>query len=72
MLEAAHLSAAYGPVRALDDVSLTVGQGEVMAVLGANGAGKSTLLRTLVGLMPGAGGSIRFLGEDIRPQKAAE
>ena len=72
MLEAAHLSAAYGPVRALDDVSLTVGQGEVMAVLGANGAGKSTLLRTLLGLMPGAGGSIRFLGEDITKLSAPE
>jgi branched-chain amino acid transport system ATP-binding protein len=65
MLEAAGLTAAYGPVRALDDVSLTVAQGEVAAVLGANGAGKSTLLRTLLGLMPGAGGRVRFCGEDI-------
>ena len=65
MLEATGLAAAYGPVRALDGVSLTVAQGEVAAVLGANGAGKSTLLRTLLGLMPGAGGTVRFCGEDI-------
>ncbi|RVT99408.1 ABC transporter ATP-binding protein [Rhodovarius crocodyli] len=65
MLEATGLAAAYGPVKALDGVSLTVAQGEVAAVLGANGAGKSTLLRTLLGLMPGAGGTVRFCGEDI-------
>lgn len=72
MLEAAALSASYGPIRALDDVSLRVGEGEVMAVLGANGAGKTTLLRTLLGLMPSSTGSVRFAGEDISRLSPAE
>ncbi len=72
MLEASGLSAAYGPVKALAEVSLAVGEGDVMAVLGANGAGKTTLLRTLLGLLPAQSGTIRFLGEDITRLKPAE
>ncbi len=72
MLEAVALSASYGPIRALDEVSLRVGEGEVMAVIGANGAGKTTLLRTLLGLMPSSSGSLRFAGEDISRLSPAE
>lgn len=52
MLEIKGLSAWYGMHKALDGVSLNVGKGEVVSVLGANGAGKSTLLRSISGLMP--------------------
>jgi branched-chain amino acid transport system ATP-binding protein len=72
MLEASDLSAAYGPVRALTEVSLRMDEGDVMAVLGANGAGKTTLLRTLLGLLPAQAGRIRFEGEDITRMKPAE
>jgi branched-chain amino acid transport system ATP-binding protein len=72
VLEADALSASYGSIRALDEVSLSVGEGDVMAVLGANGAGKTTLLRTLLGLMSSSTGSVRFLGEDIARLSPAE
>lgn len=52
MLEISGLSAWYGMHKALDDVTLHVGSGEVVSVLGANGAGKSTLLKAVSGLIP--------------------
>ncbi len=64
-LEVDGLSAAYGPVRALDGVSLSVHRGEVVAVLGANGAGKTSLLRTISGLVPASAGRVLLGGEDI-------
>lgn len=66
MLEIVELNAKYGGATALRDVSLTVPQGGVVAILGSNGAGKSTLLNTVIGsrLMK-ATGSIRFQGEEI-------
>ena len=60
MLEVSGLSASYGAVRALDDVTFTAPQGEVTAVLGANGAGKTTLLRTVSGLVRADSGRVRF------------
>ncbi len=51
MLEIARLGVAYGKHRALSDVALTIGRGEIVAILGANGAGKSTLLKALAGLV---------------------
>jgi branched-chain amino acid transport system ATP-binding protein len=54
------LTAAYGPVTALDEVSLAAGPGRITAVLGANGAGKSTLLRTVSGLVKPISGSVRL------------
>jgi branched-chain amino acid transport system ATP-binding protein len=65
MLEVKGLSASYGPVRALDDVSLTVPEGRITAVLGANGAGKTTLLRTVSGLVRPVSGSVLFDGTEI-------
>jgi len=53
---------ALGGRLILKDVSLTIGDGEFIAVLGPNGAGKSTLMRALLGLVPISGGSIRVLG----------
>ncbi len=68
MLVVEGLSVSYGPVRALQDVSLTVPPGQVTAVIGANGAGKSTLLRTLSGLVRPESGRVTFNGQDITGQ----
>ena len=59
------LSVRYASVQALFDVSLSVPEGSVVAVLGANGAGKSTLARAVSGLVPSFQGTITFDGEDI-------
>lgn len=55
----------YGPVTAVDRVSLEVGSGEIVALLGASGSGKSSLLRAIAGLEPLVGGAITWDGEDI-------
>jgi branched-chain amino acid transport system ATP-binding protein len=65
LLEVAGLHAAYGPIRALSGVDLTVGEGEIVALIGANGAGKSTLLMTICGNPPAAAGRVIFAGRDI-------
>jgi len=65
MLELEDLSVYYGNIRALDGVSIRVGQGELVAIIGSNGAGKSTTLRTISGLLRARQGSIRYEGTDI-------
>jgi branched-chain amino acid transport system ATP-binding protein len=65
LLEVEELTVAYGAVRALSGVSLTVAEGSITAVLGANGAGKTTLLRTVSGLLRPQSGRIRLDGRDI-------
>jgi len=55
----------YGKIRILRDVSLAVGEGEVVALLGLNGAGKTTTLRTILGLTPARAGTVRFAGRDV-------
>jgi branched-chain amino acid transport system ATP-binding protein len=64
-LEVADLSVAYGQRRALESVSLTVGPGEIVTLLGANGSGKSTTLRAISGLVRPAAGGIRYGGRDL-------
>jgi branched-chain amino acid transport system ATP-binding protein len=66
MLEVAALSTSYGAIHALSDVTLTVPQGTITAVLGANGAGKTTLLRTITGLVKARTGQVTFDGADLR------
>ncbi|OLC12922.1 MAG: branched-chain amino acid ABC transporter ATP-binding protein [Candidatus Rokubacteria bacterium 13_1_40CM_69_27] len=66
MLEIRDLVAAYGDVRALSGVTLSVGSGEIVALLGPNGAGKSTLLKSIAGLLRPRAGAIRWEGEDLR------
>jgi branched-chain amino acid transport system ATP-binding protein len=65
MLEVKALASRYGRIPALSGVSLHVGAGELVAIVGANGAGKTTLLRTISGVQPAAGGSIAFEGQDL-------
>ena len=65
MLEVVDLSVSYGQRRALDGVSLTVAEGEIVALLGANGSGKSTALRTISGLVRARRGRILYRGQDI-------
>ena len=65
MLEVADLHASYSGIQALRGISLRVSKGEMVALIGPNGAGKSTLLNCISGIVPVAGGSIRFEGEDI-------
>jgi branched-chain amino acid transport system ATP-binding protein len=72
MLRIDNLSVSYGRVRALQDVSLSVGEGEIVAVLGANGAGKSTLLRTIAGAVGPASGSVAFAGEVVTGKSVRE
>ncbi|HYF86078.1 ABC transporter ATP-binding protein [Azospirillum sp.] len=66
LLSVRGLTAGYGGATALDGVSLSVGAGETVALLGANGAGKSTLLKALLGLVP-ARGELSFDGADLAP-----
>ncbi len=65
MLDVKTLNVYYGKIHALKDVSFSVNEGEVVALIGANGAGKSTTLKTLSGLLRSRTGSITFCGEDI-------
>jgi branched-chain amino acid transport system ATP-binding protein len=58
MLEARSISVSYNRHRAIEDASLSVGEGEIVVVLGANGAGKSTLLKAIAGLVPTAPGAM--------------
>ena len=65
MLTIEELTTDYGPIRAVDRVSLEVPEGSITAVLGANGAGKTTLLRTITGLVPASGGKVTLDGKRI-------
>jgi ABC-2 type transport system ATP-binding protein len=65
-IEVQKVSRAFGAIRALDDITLEVDQGEIFGLLGPNGSGKSTLLRILSLLIPPSSGSISLLGEAIR------
>jgi branched-chain amino acid transport system ATP-binding protein len=65
MLEVRSLNAFYGKAQMLFDVSLEVGRGEVVALMGRNGAGKSTTIKSIMGLLQSKRGQVRFLDEDI-------
>jgi branched-chain amino acid transport system ATP-binding protein len=65
LLEVDRLVARYGRITALEDVSLTVEEGEIVTLIGANGAGKTTTLRAISGLVRPASGTIRFAGRDV-------
>ena len=65
MLQVEHLDVFHGDAQALDDVSLEVGEGEIVAIVGANGAGKTSLIRTIAGMHRPARGRIEFRSTDI-------
>ena len=65
LLELSDVQVAYGGIRALKGISITVNRGEIVAMIGANGAGKTTTLKSIVRLLPLAAGSIRFAGRDL-------
>ena len=71
LLEIEGLNSHYGRIHALKSASLTVREGELVALVGANGAGKTTLLRTLSGVHPASSGRITFDGCDITRMKAS-
>jgi branched-chain amino acid transport system ATP-binding protein len=66
MLEISGLSTFYGGIQALKGISLHIGQGEIISLIGANGAGKSTTLMTICGVVPPASGDILFMGKSIK------
>ncbi len=70
VLEMRHVSAAYGPFRALFDVSLSVGEGETVALLGRNGAGKTTVARVASGLVAPTEGEVMVDGNDFTGVRA--
>ncbi|MBI1746085.1 MAG: ATP-binding cassette domain-containing protein [Acidobacteria bacterium] len=65
MIEVAHLTKSYGAVKAVDDLTFRVEQGEIMGFLGPNGAGKTTTMRMLTGYMPPTAGSATVAGYDV-------
>jgi len=71
ILQLLNVESAYGPIRAIRGVSLQVGRGRIVTVLGSNGAGKSTILKTISGIIDPRKGSIAFKGEDITARDPA-
>ncbi len=65
MLEIENVSAAYGMIQILWDVSFKIKEKEIVSIIGPNGAGKTTLVKTVMGLLPAKSGTIRFKGENI-------
>jgi branched-chain amino acid transport system ATP-binding protein len=72
LLDVKDIHAYYGAIHALKGVSLTVGDGEIVTLLGANGAGKSTTLKTISGLLRPRKGSIHFAGDDLTKRNATQ
>jgi branched-chain amino acid transport system ATP-binding protein len=75
MLEITNVSAFYGDLQALWDISLAVGEGELVALIGPNGAGKTTTLRVITGLLRSPTGSLRFQEkplERVQPHRIVE
>ena len=72
MLEVRDLSVAYGGLRALERVTLSVAEGRFVTLVGPNGAGKSTLFKTISGVVAPASGSISFAGESLLSRRASD
>lgn len=72
LLEVNDLHVYYGAIHALQGISFTVNEGEIVTLIGANGAGKSTTLRTISGLLSPRRGTVRFRGRDITSTPAEQ
>ena len=72
MLEVKNLSVAYGGLRALTTVTLSVPEGRFVTLVGPNGAGKSTLFKTISGVVPPVSGAITFKGADLLSRRSSE
>ncbi len=70
LLELTDVSVSYGRIQALQGISITVEEGEIVTLIGANGAGKSTTMRAISGIRPLSGGTIAFAGQDISTLRA--
>lgn len=71
MIHVSQLTKSYGPVRALDQISFDVAEGQVIGFLGPNGAGKTTTLRILTGFLPGDSGTVTVNGHDVARNSVA-
>lgn len=65
LLSVSHLSAGYGAVPAIEDISLSIDAGDYIGIVGPNGSGKTTLLRTLLGLLPARAGDVTLWGKPL-------
>jgi len=72
MLQLDDISASYGAIHALNGVSLTVAEGQFVAIVGPNGAGKTTLFRVISGLVPATGGRVLYDGMDLLAMPAKD
>ena len=72
MLKVENLNVHYGVIHALEDVSLTVNDGEIVTLIGANGAGKTTTLHTITGLKKATSGTVTFDGVDLLKEEASK
>ena len=69
LLETAKLTKYFGDTHAVDKVDFTVGEGEVLSLIGSNGAGKTSLVNLVSGLIPADSGRILFRGENVTQQR---
>jgi len=69
LLELKNVEAAYGNIKALKGISLSVSEGKIVTMIGANGAGKSTTMKTIMGIMKPVAGEVIFKGENISGKK---
>ena len=70
LLALERVAISYGGIQAVKGIDIVVGEGELVCLIGANGAGKTTTLKGICGLLPTAGGTIRYAGDDITGQPA--
>lgn len=71
VIRTVNLTKTYGPVRAVDDITISVRQGEILGFLGLNGAGKTTMIRMLLGMVSPTSGQCYLHGRKVSPQDSS-